>query len=622
MCGIAGLIAPPSGLSKRRVVTMLRQLAHRGPDDEGLIEMPGATIGARRLAIIDLLGGRQPMANENGAIVAVQNGEIYNFREIRQELEATGHRFRTDNDTEVVPHAYEHWGLAFASRLRGMFAIALWDETEQRLVLVRDRLGKKPLFYAPSREFAFASEIQALLTLNLPTAVDHEAIREYLAFGYVSAPRSAFQAIRKVRPGHWLEWTEGAIREEPYWTLEFGPKADLEEADAIAELDRQLDDAVRARLISDVPLGVFLSGGLDSSTVVSYMAKHSSSPVRTYSVGFSDDDFSELRFARVVAERFSTDHHELVVDSSAIDALPTIVRHLGEPFADSSIVPTYYVAKAARAHVTVALNGDGGDELLAGYQRYRAALVASDLEVLPLALRRGVSAIARRAPEPRWLPGIRRFRRFALTLGMTAEGRYRRWTGFFTDPERLWGERLRDTPAQQVAQNIAANIGCPDGKLDRLLAIDLTKYLPGDLLVKMDIAAMANSLETRSPFLDHKLLEFVARLPERYKLRGSVSKYLLRRLMHNRLPREVLVRRKMGFGAPIGRWFRGPLRPLIEDLVLSAPDRGYVDRREVRRIVDAHMAAPAENGFLVWSLLMLEAWFRYVEEVDRVATRA
>jgi asparagine synthase (glutamine-hydrolysing) len=621
MCGIAGVTGRSWPAPERTVRAMLARLEHRGPDEEGFANLGGASLGVRRLAIIDVLHGHQPMANESGDIFAIQNGELYNYRELRADLLRKGHSFETDSDTEILPHLYEEYGSDFPRHIRGMFALAVWDARTSTLVLTRDRLGKKPLVYAETDGgVAFASEIQALLTLPLSRGVDEVAIREYLSYGYVRAPSTAFRAIRSLRPGHTRVYRDGREAEEtPYWRITFSPKERMAEPEALERLRTTIAESVRLRLISDVPLGAFLSGGIDSSTIVAFMAQESNAVVRTYSVGFADEDYSELRYARLVAERFSTDHHEFVVEPEAAAVLPMLVRHVGQPFADASIVPTYYVAKTARQHVTVALNGDGGDELFAGYTRYRAAILAGRFGAVPRPLRMAVAGVARRLPEPGWFPMARPARRFAMTLGMTNDERYRRWTGFFADDPGILGERLRGLPEPTTGLVEARAQTQPADGLDEMLAADLRAYLPGDLLVKMDIAAMAASLEGRSPFLDHELVELMALLPSALKLRGRTSKYLLRRLMRGVLPDEVLDRSKMGFGAPIGRWLRGPLRGLVEDAVLGAPDRGYVDRRRVREVTERLFSSPTDNGLLVWNLLMLELWFRYVVEVP--ATR-
>ena len=451
------------------------------------------------------------------------------------------------------------------------------------------------------------------MTLSSERAVDDEAIREYLTFGYVRAPRTAFRHIRKVQPGHILTFEAGRARERPYWHPRFTPKQELSEPEALDRLEAELLEAVRLRLISDVPLGAFLSGGLDSSTVVAMMARVASGPVRTFSIGFGEKDHDELRYARMVAEAFGTDHSEFVVTPEAAEVLPTLVRHLGEPFADSSIVPTFYVAKIAREKVTVALNGDGGDELFAGYERHRGMQLADKLERIPSILRRAVAGGAAALPlAGRWPRTARRARRFAMGLPLSARDRYQGWMGYLSDPA-MYGERVAAGPVDYAWDQAVAATGA-DGPVDRLLAIDLLNYLPGDLLVKVDIASMANSLEPRSPFLDHRLIEFVAALPESMKLRGRDSKYLLRRLMTGVLPEPILTRPKMGFGVPVGEWMRGPLRALVVDVVANGPDRGYVRQERVRAMVDEHLSGTADHTPSIWSLLMLELWFQLVVE--------
>ena len=418
---------------------MLQRLVHRGPDGEGIQGSNGGTIGSRRLAIIDIAGGHQPMANENGSVLAVQNGEIYNFQDLRRELEQSGHVFRTRNDTEILPHAYEEWGPDLVRRLHGMFAIAIWDAPRRTLLLARDRFGKKPLMYsAGNGVFCFASEINALSAHpSVARDVDPVAIDQYLTFGYVPAPRTGFAAIRKLPPAHILIVRDGVVEApERYWHLTFTPKEQISLDDATAEVRRLIDESVRRRLISDVPIGAFLSGGLDSSTVVAYMARHSERPVKTFSIGFADSKYDELEYARVVARAFGTDHHELVVDADNIDVLPMLVRHLGEPFADSSIVPSFHVARITRAEVTVALNGDGGDELFAGYDRYKAAALAHQVNArLPASVVRGLSVVARAIPRSPRLPRqLAQARRFLDAMGLAPEAQFLRWTGCFTGP--------------------------------------------------------------------------------------------------------------------------------------------------------------------------------------------
>ncbi len=613
--------------SERLLDAMLHRIEHRGPDDQGLVTSGRATIGARRLSIIDLERGHQPMADESGDIVAVQNGELYNFPLLRDELLARGHRLVTRNDTEVLPHLYEECGSDLVVRLRGMFAIAVWDRRTSTLLLARDRFGKKPVVYAqlPDGGIAFASEIQALLAHpQVGREIDDDAIDEYLTLGYITAPRTAFLAIRKLPPGHVLRWHDGRVDVSRYWRLAFEPKTRLSFDEAAEELRDRIDEAVRIRLMSDVPLGAFLSGGLDSSTVVAFMAKHSERPVKTYSIGFADAAFDELSYAREVARAFSTEHHEFVVDPSATDVLPMLVRHLGEPMADSSIVPTYHVARITRSEVTVALNGDGGDELFAGYDRYKAAVISGALDRIPRPALHALSRAAGAVPVAAGLPRpIHRARRFLVSARLGAEERHLRWTGYFVGPLRdlILGERLRgrSSVVGDRLEEAAAVTGAAT-PFERYMASDVVSYLPFDLLVKVDIASMATSLEARSPLLDQELAEFVARLPARHKLSARRSKMLLRRAMRGILPERILERGKMGFTAPVGSWLRGPLREQFADVASSsvAARLGFVDGAAVQRLFEEHSSGAADRTTLLWSLLILDIWLRDV--VDGAAT--
>lgn len=623
MCGIAGAVADRTDAGD--VLRMLKQLSHRGPDDEGVDGDFGAFLGVRRLSIIDVAGGHQPMWNEDRTIVAVQNGEIYNFRELRERLVARGHTLHTRSDTEVLPHLYEDHGPGFVEHLHGMFALALWDTRQRQLVLARDRLGKKPLVYAQvGEELRFASEIGALFATGQVTReVDDAAIDEYLAYGYVPAPRTGFAAIRKLPPASVAVFRSGEMRVHRYWRVAYEPKIQIPREELIADLRVRIHDAVRMRLVSDVPLGALLSGGLDSSAVVAFMARDVPR-VRTFSIGFEDRDFNELRYARLVAAAFDTDHHEFVVSPPSADILPMLVRHVGEPFADSSLIPTYHVARIAREHVTVVLNGDGGDELFGGYPRYRAVALASALNGIPglsVALGTAASFIAGPLLRERRLA---RTKRLVEALALTPDERYMRWMGYFTgafsDVVRNAARSERVTP--QFFASLADETGARSA-VDRAMAADLLAYLPGDLLVKMDIATMAASLEARSPFLDHRLVEFMARLPWSYKVSARTTKRLFRDAMRGILPNEVIHRSKMGFGVPVGRWLRGPMRPLIDDVVLSpaAFARGYLDEKAVRRIVREHLDGVDRTPFL-WALVMLELWFREMVEAPLPAAHA
>jgi len=631
MCGITG-VAGSLRTDPATLQQMNAALCHRGPDGDGTFWADQVGLAMRRLAIIDLNSGDQPIFNEDRSICVVYNGEIYNFRELRLELEQRGHQFATQSDTEVIVHAYEEYGEDCVERLWGMFALALWDSRRNLLLLARDRLGKKPLvYYADPAHggLAFASEMQALLAHpSVPREIDLAAIDDYLTYLYVPAPASAYRHIRKLPPGHRLVWQSGQLRVEPYWQVRWGNKLALTEEEALEQFGDLLRDAVRRRLIADVPLGAFLSGGMDSSTVVAEMAALSSTPVKTFSIGFGERDFDELRYARLVAERFGTDHHELVVEPRALDVLPKLVKHYGEPYGDSSAIPQYYVSKLTREHVTVALNGDGGDELLAGYERHWAARVAARYDTIPRFVRHGlIRPLIPLLPEPRQRRAfLRRAKRFMAAAHLPVFDRYLQWVGAFTPglKSSLYTDEFAAALAGNDSGRWLREALAPEPHLDAVDAVvraDTLMYLPHDLLVKVDIASMANSLEARSPLLDHRLVEFCAALPSSYKLRGRTSKWLLRQLMRDRLPPEILTRSKMGFGVPVGEWLRTDLRPLLEDTLLStrATQRGYFKPSAVRALVDEHLSHRADHTSHIWGLLMLELWLREFADSSSVS---
>jgi asparagine synthase (glutamine-hydrolysing) len=622
MCGVAGKLHhdPGTDVTAEEILRMTRVIRHRGPDDEGVWTASGIGLGSRRLAIIDLSPrARQPMTNEDGSLRIVFNGEIYNFQSLRTELLRRGHRLQSDGDTETVLHLYEDHGVDCLRYLRGMFAFALWDASRRTLFLARDRLGKKPLFYGDDgKTFRFGSEAKAIFAdPGVSAEPDPVAIHHYLTYGYVPSPWSAFRGLRKLPPAHYLLVRDGRLTVERYWTLRYRPKRTECEAALADELLTLLQEAVRLRLISDVPLGTLLSGGIDSSTIVALMRRLTSGPIRTFSIGFEQSRYDELAYARQVARRFETDHHELVVKPDALAMLPRLVWHYNEPFGDSSALPSMALCEMARGFVTVALNGDGGDEAFLGYDRYRGARLAQWYDVLP-ALSRGLVAFGRRGlvrggPKS-W---AYRGRRFLEALVLPPRRRYARWITAF-------GE---DRKVELYLPDFAGRLGGRDS-LDLLDAAydasdaaefveasshaDVQMYLPDDLLVKMDIASMANSLEVRSPFLDHEVMEFAATLPMSIKLRGMTQKYLLKRVMHDMLPAPVLRRKKMGFGVPIDHWFRHELREMAYDVLLSerARTRGYFRPEIVRRCLDEHVQGAAHHHARLWSLLVLELWHR------------
>lgn len=624
MCGITGVVGSLR-TDRTTLQAMNDGLAHRGPDGEGFYWLPTEAVGLgmRRLAIIDLRSGDQPIFNEDGSVCVVFNGEIYNFPELRADLEARGHRFATHADTEVVVHAYEEYGVDCLDHLWGMFALALWDARTQRLLVARDRLGKKPVVYyvdPATGGMAFASELQALFKHpGVPREVDPRAIDDYLTYLYVPSPTTAYRNVNKLPPGHRLIWQAGRVTVERYWEPRFAAKSRISQADAIDAFGSLFRDAVRRRLMADVPLGAFLSGGMDSSSVVAEMAELSTTPVKTFSIGFGERDFDELQYARLVARRFGTDHHEMVVEPHALDVLPTLVRHYGEPYGDSSAIPTYYVAQMTRQHVTVALNGDGGDELLAGYERHWAARIAARYDAIPSFVRHGlIRPLIPLVPEPRQRRSlVRRAKRFMTAAHLPVLDRYLHWVGAYTPAQKaaLYTAEFREQLAGNDAGRWLRETLSREPRLDAVDAVlraDLLMYLPEDLLAKVDIATMANSLEARSPLLDHRLVELCASLPSDYKLHGRTSKWLLRQVMRDRLPADILHRPKMGFGVPVGEWLRGELRPLLEDTLLSARARarGFFEPLAVRALVDEHLSRRADRTAHIWALLMLEMWFQ------------
>jgi asparagine synthase (glutamine-hydrolysing) len=626
MCGIAGRLNfdPARPVHRERLEAMTRSIAHRGPDGEGFYVGPGIGLGHRRLSIIDLATGAQPLANEDQTVWVAFNGEIYNFADLREELEGAGHAFRTHSDTEVIVHAYEQWGASCVERFRGMFAFALWDEPRRRLMLARDRLGVKPAYYAltPSG-LVFGSEIKAVIEdPEVSREWRAEALDSFLAFQYIPGPETIYQNVWKLPPGHLLIAEDGGIAIRQYWDLTFTGDGDLaREEEYLERLDALITESVGLRLLSDVPLGAFLSGGIDSSLVVAAMVATSRGRVLTTSVGFDDRAFNELEHARLVARHLGTEAYEKVVTPEVADLLPKLAWHLDEPFADSSAVPTYYVSAAARERVTVALSGDGGDELWAGYARHR-------VERWEMAARRGLGPLGSRIVGdlarhlPLGMKGARSLRH--LTLPPADAYAQKHAYSFFEQGAREalytpdFARTVRD--ADPFAPFRRAYEACPsDDPLDRALYVDVKTYLVDDIMTKVDKMSMAVSLESREPLLDHKLIEFAATVPSALKLKGGRSKYLLRRLLERRLPKSIVDRPKHGFEAPIGAWLCGPLAPMVEDLFLDGRlrDRGVLDQRVVQDLWREHRDGTRDHRHRLWSLVMLELWFR--EYVDRPA---
>jgi asparagine synthase (glutamine-hydrolysing) len=630
MCGIAGVLLPQATLPRAeleaRLWAMTETVRHRGPDDQEIWTDGLAGLVQARLAIIDLSSAaNQPIASQDGSVWLTFNGEIYNFAGIRADLEKLGYVFRSRGDAEVIANGWHAWGPRVFDRMRGMFALALWDQRARRLVLARDRLGKKPLYYAPTPQgLLFGSEIKALLTWpglarrpNL-TAIDH-----YLSLQYVPAPETAFVGVYRIPAAHYLIASpdaEGRWRDMElvrYWRLPepTTARASRSTADLERELVAHLEDAVRHRLIADVPLGAFLSGGIDSASVVATMARVGGGRVKTFTIGFGDPRFDETRYARMVAERYGTDHEEHIVKPDAVAVLPRLVWHYGEPFADPSAIPTYYVSEMARRKVTVALNGDGGDEAFLGYSRYRAMRHLAQLDRLPrwsrLALARLLACAPSGVQRELKLPQIRDV--LEASAGH-AEQRYAGTIVFFADRDKEagYGEAMRGQLGHSALDLLAPYFAAADGLVAGANWADLHTYLPDDLMVKVDVASMAHGLETRSPLLDHVLLEWAANIPAEIKMAGGRTKALFKRAMEPYLPREVIYRKKMGFGMPIDEWLRAELKPLAYDTLLSQParERGVMRPDYVRGLLDEHCSGRRNHHTRLWALLMLELWFR------------
>jgi len=620
MCGIAGFVdtdrntRPDLNLVHR----MCEVIRHRGPDDEGIHVEPGAGLGMRRLSIIDLAGGRQPIHNETETVWVVFNGEIYNYQELRDELEGYGHRFSTASDTETIVHAYEQWGEEAFERLRGMFGIALWDQPARTLLLARDRAGQKPLHYAQrSGRFYFGSEIKSLLAAGAveprlnPAALDH-----FLAFLYTPRDESIFDGIHKLPPGHYLRWRDGRIDVHPYWQIASDEPFDGSDADAVDALRTVLQDAVRSHMVSDVPLGAFLSGGVDSSAVVGLMARASSRPVQTFSIGFDEPEFDELEHARTVARHFGTDHHEFIVRPDGLSILDDLVRHFDEPFADSSAIPTWYVSEIARRHVTVVLSGDGGDELFGGYDRYLPHPRVARFDRLGVPGLRAAAALT-------WpvLPHGVKGKNFLRHVARDANGRYLDSIAFFHADERasLYTGDVRASVGAGAERRLARHFDrfttLPHDS--RMMRFDFETYLPEDVLTKVDRMSMAHSIESRVPLLDNRVIDFAASLPARFKIREGRRKYILKETLRTLLPDGILARRKQGFGIPIGTWFRGGLTGLFAD-VLDAPrtrQRGYFEPAFVGRLLREHRSGERDHTLRLWQLLVFELWHRQYLDV-------
>ncbi|MDY6861424.1 MAG: asparagine synthase (glutamine-hydrolyzing) [Thermodesulfobacteriota bacterium] len=624
MCGICGKINfnPDSYVEPDLINKMTSSLYHRGPDDYGTFFDKNIGLGHRRLKVIDLsTAGNQPMCNEDRTIWIIFNGEIYNFQELRTSLIRKGHLFKSKTDTEVIIHLYEDEGVSCLNYFRGMFALAIWDVPLRRLFLARDRLGKKPLVYLYNKDsFAFASEIKSLLCdPEVKKDVDYRALHNYLTYQYIPSPSTIFKDIKKLPPAHYILLKDGKMELKRYWQVNFQDKLIYKKEEEYKEHLLQIfEEAVRLRMLSDVPLGAFLSGGIDSSATVAMMSKLGGNPVKTFSIGFSESEYNELEYARIVAGLYKTDHEEFVVKPDAISILPKLIWHYNEPYADSSAIPSYYVSKLTRDKVTVALNGDGGDESFAGYERYIADRLANIYQYVPSIFREGI--IKKLAYlifpfNPQYKSFSRRLRRFLESIPEEKKRRYVHWLCFFNNSEK--NELYQDEFKRKIGIYDSVDLTLKlfqecraSSFLDKTLFVDLNSYLPDDLLVKIDIASMAHSLETRSPFLDHKLVEFAASLPPSLKLKGLNGKYLLKKAFSGILPEKILKRKKMGFGVPLDYWFRCELKEFIHDILLGKRfiERGYFKKEGIEKLIREHLVRDADHSYKIWALVVLELW--------------
>ncbi len=628
MCGIYGIVnlidrARPS---QEMLTAMGRVLSHRGPDDEGEYRGNGVAFGMRRLSIIDLGGGHQPIANEDESVWVVCNGEIYNFKSLREELEKKGHVFRSNSDTEVIVHLYEERGVEFLQQLRGMFALALWDKSRERLIVARDRLGKKPLYIRKEPErLLFASEIKSILQdRDIPRRLHLVALQEYLALGYVPAPNTLFEGIHKVLPGHYLLIEKGQVRDQQYWDINFTQEEKRSEKEWVETIREKLMESVRVRLVSDVPLGAFLSGGVDSSAIVAAMAQQTDQPVKTYSIGFEGKDnfYNELPYARLVANAFGTDHHEILVRPEVSELMPKLIWFMDEPIADSAFITTYLVSKLAAESVKVILSGVGGDELFGGYRRYLSDRFMPYYNLLPPTIRKKwLPALLARIPQDRhskWENYCRLASAFVRSADLPSAQRYTSYVTLFSPEVRSVLLKKGDSMANSMTGN-----GCSDetlagyfdkcgasDSLDQIIYVDLKTSLPDDLLLLTDKMTMAASIECRAPFIDHELVELTSRIPSSLKVRGFSMKYLLKKAVEPWLPPQILRRKKRGFGAPMGAWLRHDLTNLVRDTLseTQVKKRGLFNWPVIENTINRHNAHRSDETDSLLALVNLELW--------------
>ncbi len=621
MCGICGIVQLNERFDIRRetLKRMNDVLHHRGPDDEGFYVSPIVGLGMRRLSIIDLQTGHQPIQNEDGTVQVVFNGEIYNFQKLRKTLEEAGHRFYTRSDTEVIVHGYEEYGPEVVQHLRGMFAFAIWDANQEILLIVRDRPGIKPLhYYRDDEKFLFGSEIKSILQCErVPREVNPEALDRFLTFEYICSPETIFKNIYKLPPGHFLLLRKGELRIEQYWDNLPSIQEEQNEEYYARHLAELLEESVKMRLISDVPLGALLSGGIDSSTVVGFMAKHSSKPVKTFSIGFEDQSYNELEYARTVSKHFNTEHYEFIIKPDAVELVEKLLKNLDEPFGDFSIFPTYLVSKMAREYVTVALSGDGGDELFAGYDTYIADWLARYYQKAPAIIRKQIMPkfLSLIPPSPKKKGLINRSKRFVEGTLLAPELMHTRWMIFLQDREKrqLYSNMLLDAFEQgnsykYIQEYFTRSDGVP--ALAQQEYVDIKTYLTDDILVKVDRMSMAPSLEARVPFLDHRVMEFAAKIPTSMKLKGLTTKYILKKAVSDLLPEKILTRGKEGFSIPIKNWLMNELRPLLLDTLSEERirRRGYFQPHYIQHLIQEHLNGKENHSHRLWALMVFEIW--------------
>lgn len=629
MCGIAGQVSYVQPVNTEDVSSMIQRLVHRGPDDQGIYlnsrnqsvsennvfpaegNGPFAGLGHRRLSIIDLSSGHQPVHNEERKIWIVFNGEIYNFQGLRNDLIKAGHRFYTSSDTEVIVHLYEKYGDDCVKYLRGMFAFAIWDQKRKRIFVARDRLGKKPLYYHwDNKTLLFASELKGILACpDFKRTIDREALVNYLQYGYIPDPMSIFRGVCKLPPGHVLTVESGSLSVSKYWDISFESKATGDEEEVSEQLLEKLRESVKLRLISDVPLGAFLSGGIDSSLIVALMAKQMSQPVKTFSIGFEEADYNELPYAREVAELYKTDHHEMVVRPGSFDLIENIVHHFDEPFGDASSIPTYYVSKLASEYVKVVLSGDGGDELFAGYDSYSAIMYRNKYERIPKYLRSAIKMAAE------ILPDGSRGKNFLYNISLPLDKRfidYISHVSLFRNTKLLSGDLVNYLGKKEDVFEKYFEEARKFDALSKLQYMDMKTYLPGDILVKVDRMSMAHSLETRTPLLDQEVVEFVNGLPYRYKLNEATRKYVFKKVARKLLPETILNRKKQGFAVPLRYWFKDELKSYIREVLFEKRtcQRGYFNQKIVHKLFSEYEMGRRDYSKLLWHILVLEVWHR------------